>query len=434
MDAIIIVDIVRNIIVYWALHLFFSGYLKQRDSYSVLLVLLGAIIYVSFFIMIGISDIFYLNAIRMLAGCFLIAALYYKDKLLKLVVFTILFHFIGIMADFSVGATITALAFTYIADVVYSPNVQVVGGLIASVVVFVFVYIFRKIFKDKHSYDSTKDLLFMSSFLILSSIITVAMFSLLSVATIPIVEYIILLFALPALLFSSILIFFQYNNAVKRKELEMELAVRKEMEHTHITLAKQHETNIEEKNALIHDFKNNIIHLSGIIIEPPVAITYCNELIESCSSQLASYKFSVNNEILSAILGKLKYDCEQCDVELNLKLLHQDFSFVKPLDTSSLFGNVFENAVTACKGMSKNRWMKVVLSNKGNFVCIAVSNSKNNEIVVNDNHFLSTHRQYTKKGYGIKTIKSIASQYGGNACIEYTESDFTCIIWLDSTK
>ena len=423
--------VVRDLSMYWILHLFLSSYLERR-CIRVSMGWVGAIAYVfAFTFLLGVNENLYFNAARTYIGFFIIAVLYYKERAFKLGVFTLIFHFIGLMSDLLVGAIITVIAHMYIAEIALNPQLQTIGSLVANTVILIFVLLFRKLFRGKHYNDSLKDLFFMSSFLTASAITMLMMFRLLAVAAMPVAEHIGILFLMPILLFTSIILFFQYDSAVKSKELEMELAVTKEMENNRQILIEQHEKNIDEKNTIIHDYKNSILHLTGIITQED-ALAFCNDLIEGYSKQLVSYKYNVNNDILSTILGKLKHDCEQNDICLDIQILHGDFSFIKPVDTSSLFGNAFDNAIAACIALPQNRRISVIIAKMNNFAYVTVTNTKCNEVVVKDGELLSTKRKYFKKGYGVSRIKSIAMKYGGNVHIDHRETEFSCKIWLNS--
>ena len=105
------------------------------------------------------------------------------------------------------------------------------------------------------------------------------------------------------------------------------------------------------------------------------------------------------------------------------------------MDTSNLFGNLFDNAVAAVGSMPpKDRWINVTLSNKNRFVYIKVSNSKLNKIIVENNYYLSTKREYTQKGSGMGIIKSVVMQYGGIVNITHTDMSFSCDFCLNIPK
>ena len=427
----VLIYIIRILSTYWIMHLFFSAFL-ERKNYRLTWMWLGALAYIVTFFALGISDNVFVNAISSYVIALAIAFVFYKEKLIKLAVFSLLLGFIGIMSDLFVGAIIVTVTYTYLADIGTILSVEIIG-IVVNAVIFAFVLLFRKLFKGKRHYDSIRDLLTMTSFLLLSIITMLTVFRMLNIAQIPLAEHIMILFILPALLFSSILLFFQYNSAARRQELEMELTVNKEMERHRQTIIEQHERNIDEKNAIIHDYKNSIMHLTGIIKDPDAAIAYCNELSANYSKQLTQYTFDVNNEILNVILSKLKYDCEQHDIKLDLKIQHTDFSDIKPVDTSNLFGNLFDNAMAACYMMANDKWINVIMSGTEDFLYIEVSNSKCNEVIETSSGFLSTKRGQSKKGKGTDIIKSIALKYGGALNISYDDDSFTCNVFLNRT-
>ncbi len=130
----------------------------------------------------------------------------------------------------------------------------------------------------------------------------------------------------------------------------------------------------------------------------------------------------------------MKYDCEQYEINLDLQILYRDFSFISPVGTSGLFGNLLDNAIEACRAREENRNVEVTLSKKNGFVYIKLANTYGNNVVAEQGAFLSTRRQYSEKGHGMDIIKSIAIRYKGDMNISFDNTYFTITIWLNITE
>ena len=96
------ITIIGTLLIYWALHMFFSGYLDQKKINKYMFCL-GAIVYVEIFIARKSNVNFWINFTQSYMINLLFAIVFYNGMLFKKTVFAVIFQFIGLMADLFVG-------------------------------------------------------------------------------------------------------------------------------------------------------------------------------------------------------------------------------------------------------------------------------------------------------------------------------------------
>jgi hypothetical protein len=426
MNVETIADLIGNAIIYWIFQLFESNYLEKRNSYKIG-VWVTMIVFLTIYCFLTPSENTEINLFWLVFIYYISAIVCYKETLLKTLAFTLVFTSIFT----AVEGSIMALYVTHFASLAMANDLITINIFWLCIYLFMFLVVFllKHLHKDKSSIHDPITLIFICCYSLLLSVAVGRIIAVMYSDT-PYSNFVLFLFFLLAVLFSNGLLFLLYNNFYRRKGLEIDLKINKEREENRDILFRQYEQNMEEKNQIIHDYKNHILHIQQVIDTPKIARIYCEELIGKYSIHLDYYRFNMENEILNTILGKLKYDCDQSGIQLDLQILYQNFSFISPADTSSLFGNLFDNALNACRTLPENKWIYVMISRKNDLIHISVSNSKSNEVKMHKHTILSTRRQYAKKGHGIDIIKAIVTKFQGDMSITYNSNDFTCTCWI----
>ncbi|MDR2888389.1 MAG: GHKL domain-containing protein [Lachnospiraceae bacterium] len=416
-----------NTVSYWLLIFFQLNYLQKRKKFLPL-ALIGWAVILTILYFANELDNMYLNRLRSSLFLLVSSVFCYKERLLKIVTITLVYDSILTVVNGSVLAAFN----TYFILWDWSALPIDRGYLIYACVYtisFLIVLLLKIVHREKNTVNNTGVLLGISGYSIL---LTLSMGELLYTVFSydSFIEYILSFSFLLVPIFSYIFILSHFDNVSRRKELELTLAVNKEREQTRDLLFQQYERNMYEKNAIIHDYKNNILHLAGISDNTELVHSYCEELAAGYSKQLEHYNFEVGNEVFNTILGKLKYDCEKYHIDLELQILHGDFAFISPVDASSLFGNIFDNAVEACRVRAENRHIEAVLSSKNGFAYVKVVNTYGNKVVEKQGKLWSTRRKYATRGHGMDIMKTIAVRYQGDMNVSFDEMNFTITVWL----
>ena len=133
--------------------------------------------------------------------------------------------------------------------------------------------------------------------------------------------------------------------------------------------------------------------------------------------------YRTGNKFLDIIL-KDKIERAQTDnVKIVDDICFDEVEFLNPLDISTIFGNLLDNAIEACRFVedTEHRVVNISARRRNQLLVIHVSNSK-----VKDKRS-RTRRGTSKKiihGYGLLNVSNAVKKYNGEISIDEKESEF----------
>ncbi|MGL5713562.1 MAG: ATP-binding protein [Paraclostridium sp.] len=199
------------------------------------------------------------------------------------------------------------------------------------------------------------------------------------------------------------------------------------MQYTHyINIQKDH----MKVRQLHHDIKNHIACIKGVTISNNDATNY----ISSIENELDRYdnSFNTGNMILDIILNEKSKICKESDIKLLIDINNFDIcNFIDTIDTCSIFSNIFDNAIEACKKII-NYDKEIILRGTivNNFFVIRIENTKQNEVNIKNNYIKTDKKDTYLHGLGLKSVKDSVSKYNGEVVIDYSEDRFIMKIFI----
>lgn len=103
------------------------------------------------------------------------------------------------------------------------------------------------------------------------------------------------------------------------------------------------------------------------------AINYSKQIKEMLKP-LLPFQY-INNPILDCLLSDKKRMAEKHNISFNIDISDADVNFIKPVDITTLFGNLIDNAVTACKKCDENRYVGLIIREHNEMLSIRIENS-----------------------------------------------------------
>lgn len=174
----------------------------------------------------------------------------------------------------------------------------------------------------------------------------------------------------------------------------------------------------EELKRQRHDLKHQYIVLDGFIDEKEYgkAKAYIEKLIKAIPQD--NVKVYCRNDALNAIITYYAKAAEDNNIKYDIGLeIPPEISKGSGLTDTQLciiFGNLLENAIEACcRTENENRFIKLSSNIKAGMLYIAMDNSCDGNIRIENGGFISSKRN--EIGTGINSITAIVKKYGGNA-------------------
>lgn len=225
----------------------------------------------------------------------------------------------------------------------------------------------------------------------------------------------------------SVVISSKYQNEKREKELIALTNTLMEKNYTEI----KHAQDIIRKQ--VHDFKNHILTIDGMLSEDSNAKKYTKELLETSYQQ--AQNCHSGNEIIDSIINCKMNEATNQNIEFNHKILLNTKLNISFVDICAILANQIDNALEACAKISidKERSVKVQIWQKESFVFFKVINTVDKNPFDSLNNLKSTKdNSDTMHGLGIKNIRETAAKYDGFLKNNYIDGYFISLVMVSN--
>lgn len=199
-------------------------------------------------------------------------------------------------------------------------------------------------------------------------------------------------------------------------------------------IEEQELVNLKESSAFIrgwkHDYKNQLQVLSTMLQQKQYdeSLLYVNELLNS--SDMIKPVFSSGNPILDAVLSLKYYTMEHKGIRFEHSVYLPTAFPLSPLDTSTLFTNILDNAIEACQSCPAAPWIHLDIKPKGDMLLITLSNSSAAHYRYNKKGNLLSTKDGKEHGYGLRQVARVTEACGGFYQVTPSADKFTITIAL----
>lgn len=168
----------------------------------------------------------------------------------------------------------------------------------------------------------------------------------------------------------------------------------------------------EKVKEIYHDLKNYFLLSDSEIITKEI------------QKKLNLYErfYETGNDFLNIVIAEKISKAYELGIHIEC---HIDFSrggFIEPLDISTIFGNLIDNALEATQKIEKEeRYIFVDVSPKRNLMIIVIRNSMNGS---KSNDLVTGKWNSSFHGYGLKNVDKSVKNYGGEIKININEKEF----------
>lgn len=210
------------------------------------------------------------------------------------------------------------------------------------------------------------------------------------------------------------------QNEIIKNKLDMQYSYYLSIQESHMKVKKLYH-DINNHICCIENLKNNNVEI--------------NEYVNNLKDEIKEFKsvYNTGNIILDIIINEKSDLCKKKGIKFICDINFSKVNFIRPIDVSSIFANILDNAIEACdkindEGISKYIRIKGTIS-KSYFV-IKCENSKINSVKVNKNRLLTEKKDKFMHGIGIQSIKSSLKKYDGELLFEDETNKFTITIYI----
>ncbi len=157
------------------------------------------------------------------------------------------------------------------------------------------------------------------------------------------------------------------------------------------------------------------------------AINYSKQIKEMLKP-LLPYQY-INNPILDCLLSDKKRIAQKHDINFKIDISDADINFIKPIDLTTLFGNLIDNAMAACKDSDENRYVGIIIKEHNEMISIRIENSIVNAIPTKNNMIDTSKKK--NPCIGLLNIQKCVNTYMGSIIYKCSDKLLICDIVLN---
>ena len=225
-------------------------------------------------------------------------------------------------------------------------------------------------------------------------------------------------------------ILYAQQEQARRLEASTELAsinAQLESQHQEYLASKE---NIESIGRLAHDLKHQIAALRAEVDPQHAAAGF--EQLERSVAEYSAQQHS-GNPVLDVILTTKTRTCAERGITLTAVADGKLLDGMSSMDIASLFGNALDNAIEATSLLPdrQQRLIRLALYRQNGFVVVRVENYFDSTLRRDSaGNLRTTKRDAARHGFGVKSIRHIAAQYGGEVTIRTDDHWFVLTVLL----
>ena len=241
---------------------------------------------------------------------------------------------------------------------------------------------------------------------------------------------VLLLFAEACLIAVIMICFYMTLSLSRTRRTAEELNLIKQQKEQRIQYSENIKRQYEETQMIKHDIKQVYMVIASLVSDKKYneALEYIKKADKNVI--LSEAVISVENDLLNAILNSKINFAKTNDIEV-FCVTERSLTGVEDEDLCTLLGNMLDNAIEACVKCDKiDRFIEINLSSYPNKNIITISNTVNNNVVLDNKNLVTTKTESELHGFGIKSIKQITRKYNGVFRYFQEENIFTSEVIL----
>ena len=221
----------------------------------------------------------------------------------------------------------------------------------------------------------------------------------------------IILAIISVLLFSAtVFLFITYQHNIEKENQFILL----KSEFTRLQTEKNYYDILEHQNQQLliyaHDAKNHLTAIKDLNTNPII-----EDYIQTMTNNLSEYSKVCHsgNITLDVILNRYKTESELKGINFAFDVRLNNLSFVDDFDLVTILDNLLDNAIEAA-GKTKERLITFETDNRNSYTVIIISNSCEQAPTTNNNRLITTKKDKTVHGLGLKSVSNTLKKYNGD--------------------
>lgn len=193
----------------------------------------------------------------------------------------------------------------------------------------------------------------------------------------------------------------------------------------YLTQGRKYETTVQ----ILHDVKKHIKAIQNLYTadQENIAGEYANEIGEMLKP-LIPVEYT-DNPILNILLTDKELLIKEKGISLEIKIDNVSLVFIKPIDATTIFGNLLDNAIEASEKVREDKNIYIKISSYHQMAVIKIENSCNEVTWKNG---LPVSNKGKGRGIGLLNVQKSIEKYDGNLKLKEENQKFVVELFLNS--
>lgn len=216
----------------------------------------------------------------------------------------------------------------------------------------------------------------------------------------------------------SILIYY-YNDYQEMNEMVRIHEIKNEIINKQYFSLKQ---KYEEISILKHDINNHLQTLYILSVQDNKGV---KEYLKTYISTMSEYSlyFKSDNQMLEIVINEKYIEARDKNINFEVECENTNLMFLEDIDIVTIFCNLLDNAIEANDNILKDKFIKVIITERDNYNVIQIINSFSNSVTVKKNRIITTKKGHL--GLGLTSVKKSVEKYSGLLTFETEDDKFT---------
>lgn len=423
LEKINILHFVINIIYTYTVYLMVTTFHEEEAKYDKKTQFFSYLIF--YFIITSVYSIFNIPILTILVNIVGLIALsfLYDNRIFKNLQISIVIYSILAMEDIA----LTFLTNNKLLNILQNREHLSIITIFLGNIIFLSTAVFLKnVLKTR---ILKKQLLLVSLFSIVISLITIAIaFILITKAEIKIEFFLIIIVMLLLINLFSVWGYEQLN--ISFKEL-IKAQLLKEKTQAYEKQIKLMDETVKTAMVYKHDEKNHMLALQGLLQgkEYKKAQEYLQDMLQIFIQ--GKNDIISKNQALNSLLNYYTKKMKESNINVQIDVLTKENIPISDYDLSVILGNMLMNALDAqIKLPIEERKVEIKVIDEKNKFYIQVNNTYDGKVIEENGKLFSTKEEKEKHGIGLNNIKETIEKYEGVFKIKYDEKNFICYVML----
>lgn len=300
-------------------------------------------------------------------------------------------------------------------DAVIRNSIEVVFSKL--VLIFFYYALLRRLWKKDYRQSRTQVFLYLVMFLY-----SMLNFMIFITAAAREADYFLLCANMGCVIFANMYLFYSLKVEDEKNSMEFQIAMMKQQESMQFEHYERQREKYGRSIEVLHDVSKHLrsieeLYQTGMTDK---AMEYTRQ-IEDILKPLVPEEYS-DNPMLNILLADRKQAAESSGIRFEVKVESTGLGFIEPMDVTTLFGNLLENALQAAGRCSGERYMKVHIKNYNEMLSIRIENSVEKEVMIKNGRPVGTGGKGT--GIGCLNVERCVERYGGSVLYKNGDGKF----------